>query len=260
MTSGHLHPNRHRLAVIDRIASTGRLRALDAHEKAARREALLDAAERLFEPTVQLPGVAEVAAEAGMAKGTVYLYFRSREALYLGLHQRQAQRFFEELATRLAQPDPFDQETMLAIVDAHMTRRPAFLSLCNACMAAPPDAVDEITHESFHLALGVAMAHVGTALERHLPRLRPGEGLRFLHQGYALLLGLYPLVGQPSQGALHQRLHARAAATGRTLGLLALDDFRAEAHAALRGLWQQARTIGLVAPDQASQGQGHRHA
>lgn len=233
----------------DQSPSSGRQRALDAEGKAARREALLDAAERLYEPTLQLPGVAEVAAEAGLAKGTVYLYFPSREALYLALHQRQAQHFFDDLALRLAQPGPFDQEAMLGIVDAHMIRRPAFLSLCNACMAASPDAVDEVSHEAFHLALGAAMSHVGTALERHLPRLRSGEGLRFLHQGYALLLGLYQLVGQPSQVALHRRLQGRTAATGKPLGLLTMGEFRAEAHAALRGLWQQAQTLGLVSPD-----------
>jgi AcrR family transcriptional regulator len=233
----------------DQSPSSGRQRALDAEGKAARREALLDAAERLYEPTLQLPGVAEVAAEAGLAKGTVYLYFPSREALYLALHQRQAQHFFDDLALRLAQPGPFDQEAMLGIVDAHMIRRPAFLSLCNACMAASPDAVDEVSHEAFHLALGAAMSHVGTALERHLPRLRAGDGLRFLHQGYALLLGLYQLVGQPSQVALHRRLQGRTAATGKPLGLLTMGEFRAEAHAALRGLWQQAQTLGLVSPD-----------
>ena len=48
----------------DQPPSSGRQRALDAEGKAARREALLDAAERLYEPTLQLPGVAEVAAEA----------------------------------------------------------------------------------------------------------------------------------------------------------------------------------------------------
>lgn len=237
--------------MIDRLASTGRLRALDADEKAARREALLAAAERLYDRTLQLPGVAEVAAEAGMAKGTVYLYFRSLEALYLSLHQRQALRFFEELAARLAEPGPFDEDAMLGIVDAHMIRRPAFLSLCNQCLSATGDAVDEATHEAFHLALGAAMAPVGAALERHLPRLRPGEGSRFLHQGYALLLGLYQLVGHPAQADLQRRLQQRVAARGGPMALLAIADFRTEAHAALRGLWQQALRIGLALPDAA---------
>ena len=138
---------------------------------------------------------------------------------------------------------------MLAIVDAHMIRRPAFLSLCNQCLSAPGDAVDEATHEAFHLALGAAMAPVGTALERHLPRLRPGEGLRFLHQGYALLLGLYQLVGHPTQADLQRRLQQRLAAHGGPMALLGIADFRTEAHAALRGLWQQALRIGLAPPD-----------
>jgi AcrR family transcriptional regulator len=235
--------------MIDRLAHTGRLRALDAEEKAARRETLLAAAERLYDRTLQLPGVADVAAEAGMAKGTVYLYFRSLEALYLSLHQRQALRFFDELAARLAQPGPFNEDVMLAIVDAHMIRRPAFLSLCNQCMAAPPDAIDEATHEAFQLAVGGAMAPVGAALERHLPQLRPGEGLRFLHQGYALLLGLYQLLGHPSQVEVQRRLQQRAADGAGPMALLTVADFQTEAHVALRGLWQQALSLGLAQAD-----------
>ena len=231
--------------MIHPVASTGRLRAIDADEKAARREALLDAAERLYEPALQLPGVAEIAVVAGMAKGTVYLYFRSREALYLGLHQRQAQRFFDDLAQRMAQPGAFDQEAMLAIVDAHMISRPSFLALSNACLATT-EAVDEDTNEAFHLALGATMAPVGAGLEQHLPRLRPGDGLRFLHQGYALLLGLYQLMGQPSQAALQRRLQARATLLAQPTCLPQMGDFRTEAHAALRGLWQQAQTVGLA--------------
>jgi AcrR family transcriptional regulator len=70
--------------------------------------------------------VAEVAAEAGLAKGTMYLYFETKEAIYLGLHQRHSQRFFEALIARLESHEPFGVEAMLGVVDEHI-RHTGFL-------------------------------------------------------------------------------------------------------------------------------------
>ncbi len=251
-----------------------RQRAIDADEKAARREAILDAAERLYAHAQVLPGVAEVAVEVGLAKGTMYLYFESKEALYLGLHHRHSQHFFDALIARLAQAETFDMDAMLAIVDEHMIRHASFLPLSNACMGAAPGSMDEHTHEAFHIELGGWLARAGAGLEQRLPRLRPGDGMRFLHHGYAMLLGLYQLLGQPSQCAVHARVLARlnaeaagaakagstrrkatakAAKTAKTATtapeLLPMHDFRAESHAALRGLWRLAELQGVDAGD-----------
>jgi AcrR family transcriptional regulator len=62
-----------------------------------RREQILDAAARVF--TEKGPSAAtmdEVAAAAGVAKGTLYLYFESKERLLLGL----GNRYTEELVRR----------------------------------------------------------------------------------------------------------------------------------------------------------------
>ena len=42
----------------------------------------------------RVANVAEVADEAGLAKGTVYLYFPSKEELLLALHERNIDGFF----------------------------------------------------------------------------------------------------------------------------------------------------------------------
>lgn len=107
-----------------------RQRAVDRQGKAARRGALLDAAERLFEadPT-KAPSVAEVAGAAGVAKGTVYLYFASKECLMLALHERQVEAFFGALAEFL------DREPLPRIDDvseralAWLAGHPAFIAL-----------------------------------------------------------------------------------------------------------------------------------
>ena len=66
-----------------------------------RREQLLDAAERLLlERGLRATTVADVAREAGVAKGTVYLYFRSRDELLAGLRSRYLGRYLAPLERR----------------------------------------------------------------------------------------------------------------------------------------------------------------
>jgi AcrR family transcriptional regulator len=283
--------------VIERLLPSLRHRAVDADEKAARKEAILDAAERLYSRAQELPSVAEVAAEAGLAKGTMYLYFETKESIYLGLHSRHSKLFFDALIAKLERPEPFGMEDMLEAVDEHMIGHASFLPLSNVCMGAASDRIDERTHEAFHRELGAWLARAGAGLERRLPKLAPGDGMRFLHHGYAALLGLYQLLGQPSQCSLHARLHAsgawppragdgpgdsppghagtadatkaahttkaakaaKAAKSARAFSAAPIGhappSFRAESHAALRGLWHLAQTQGL---ERASEPERHR--
>ena len=75
-----------------------RQRAIQAVDKEERHHAILDAAERLLlRSPDRVANVAEVADEAGLAKGTVYLYFPSKEELLLALHERNRRRFFGAL-------------------------------------------------------------------------------------------------------------------------------------------------------------------
>ena len=59
-----------------------------------RREQILDAAEHvLLERGLATTTVADVAATAGVAKGTVYLYFESKDEILAGLRVRYLERF-----------------------------------------------------------------------------------------------------------------------------------------------------------------------
>jgi hypothetical protein len=125
-----------------------------------------------------------------------------------------------------------------------MIRHAAFLPLSNVCLGAPPESVHAQTHEAFHQRMFDWLDRAGRGLEQRLPRLQPGDGIRFLHHGYALLLGLYQLLGQRSQCVVHARLQEAATGTACT-PQMSFDAFRAEALAALRGLWLQAQERGL---------------
>ena len=69
-------------------------RARSAEQKALRRQAVLDAAELYFhEAGYEAFSMTQLAKKTGVAKGTLYLYFDTREALFLTLYEQSLMRW-----------------------------------------------------------------------------------------------------------------------------------------------------------------------
>ena len=78
-------------------------RAMLDEDKQLRRQAILAAATALLMQRVErLASVEEVARQAGLAKGTLYLYFATKEEIYLAVHESQTHQFFDTLEALLA--------------------------------------------------------------------------------------------------------------------------------------------------------------
>jgi AcrR family transcriptional regulator len=81
---------------------TGRAPAGSAARR-ARAERILDAAAELLEQHgYRRVSIDDVAVRAGVGKGTVYLHWTTREALFWAALQREAMRLLDDLATRLS--------------------------------------------------------------------------------------------------------------------------------------------------------------
>src|SRR5512137_3060066 len=81
-----------------------RCRAMSPEQKQERRRAILDAALQLFqEMSFEAIGINEVAKRAGVAKGTVYLYFKTKEELFLALQSEAFESWFDEMDARLTE-------------------------------------------------------------------------------------------------------------------------------------------------------------
>ncbi len=84
-------------------------------EPAARRDAILDAALTVFaERGFEAARLDDVAAQAGVAKGTLYLYFKDKEALFEEVVRSAASPIVERLSVLAAAPDM----PMTAMLDA----------------------------------------------------------------------------------------------------------------------------------------------
>ena len=169
-------------------------RAMDAHDKEERRGALLDAAESLFlaHPD-RMASVAEVATAAGLAKGTVYLYFPSKEEMLLALHERHVTEFFRALAERLAKPRPVDFGAVFRITRRHLIEVPAYLPLTSRCFAMLDRDIPLEAAIAFKARVAAMVESAGAQLERHFA-LPAGAGASLLLYSYGLIVGLWQLM------------------------------------------------------------------
>src|SRR5437867_9426872 len=111
-----------------------RQRAIQAQDKQERYHAILDAAEQLLLRSPEhSANMAEVAEQAGLAKGTIYLYFPSKEELFLALHERNIDGFFRALIDRLNTSEPVTIGEIGGLTRRYIVVPPLFLPLASRC-------------------------------------------------------------------------------------------------------------------------------
>ena len=173
-----------------------RQRAIQAEDKQERHHAILDAAARLLARSPdRIANMADVADEAGLAKGTVYLYFPSKEELLLAVHERNIDGFFSALIARLDSKAPVRITDVLALTHQHIVEPPLFLPLAARCFGLMAQSIPPGPALAFKQRMAERLMRAGAGLERHFPQLAPGSGLALLRQSYALILGLWQMSG-----------------------------------------------------------------
>jgi AcrR family transcriptional regulator len=207
-------------------------RAIAAEDKEERGNAILDAAEALYlEHPDRIASVAEVAHAAGLAKGTVYLYFPSKEEMLLALHERHVGQFFAHLVKLLDSGRRVGFDDVLAIARKRIIRVPAYLPLTSRCFGMMDREIPLATAIAFKARIAVALTTAGAGLERHFRALAPGGGAALLLNSYGLIVGLWQLM-HPNErfGKALERPELRVLKR----------DYERDVEAALRALWSGA--------------------
>lgn len=209
-------------------------RAIAKADKEERHHAILDAVESLFlaHPD-RMASVAEVAQAAGLAKGTVYLYFPSKEEMLLALHERHVATFFTELMKLLDSGKAAGFDEIMAVTRKHVIAVPGYLPLTSRCFGMMDRDIPTETALAFKRRVGEAMARGGAGLERKFPSLGAGGGVTLLQHSYGLIVGLWQL--------MHPIERFGKAMEGPDLAMYKRN-YEAEVESALRALWNG--TIG----------------
>ncbi|MEP6703131.1 MAG: TetR family transcriptional regulator [Betaproteobacteria bacterium] len=171
-----------------------RQRAILDEDKQLRRQSILSAAAtELLDHPERLASVEEVARRAGLAKGTMYLYFATREEIYLALHEQHSHHFFDTLESLLGREKsrPSLKRLNRNVVEA-IRQNPAFLPLAIQCPSFERNA-DFDTVARCKAGIGARLQALGSTVETMYPGMKKGEGARLLIRSCALMLGLWQL-------------------------------------------------------------------
>jgi AcrR family transcriptional regulator len=209
-----------------------RTRATTEPAKLARRASLLSAASALFAShDFDNVSIDDIAKKAGLAKGTVYLYFGSKEGLFLRLVGEEMAAWLKAATPHLTKAgmDPIDVARTVA---SSLSKRPMLIRLLGLLHAVLERNTEGDSLRWFKRRLLEITTESAALFERAL-NLAPGTGARLTLWMHALIVGL-----------------AQMTATSPTLThLLAQDeslaifrlDFRTELESALVTLFAGAK-------------------
>lgn len=167
-------------------------RAIREEQKEERRQAIVDMAWQLFQerpyPEVN---ILDVAQGVGLAKGTVYLYFPTKEELFLAVQVQQFAAWFDDIDGRLQNlPSECSSEEVALSITESLVTRPSLTRLFAILHVTLEQNIGFDTAVQFKRMLLERIGVTGGLIESRLTFLESGQGVQFLLRTYALVIGL----------------------------------------------------------------------
>jgi AcrR family transcriptional regulator len=165
-------------------------RARNDGDKAQRRASILAAAERIFVRAGWAGfAMSDVAERAGVVKGTLYLYWPSKEELLLALLEESLARWLDELDARLAHSSATGARKLAAIFADTLLAHAPLPRLLAILQTVLEHNLSRESIVRFKQLLATRLSATAALLEARLSLPR-GAGVRLLLQLNALVSGL----------------------------------------------------------------------
>lgn len=203
--------------------------------KLQRRQDFIIAAQRLFLQQQRLPAVADIAADTGLAKGTVYRYFRSKEEIFIALLQAEFATLFSALHDIISALPAAPDKAATRFATAYcqqLQQLPALLPLAAMLNAVLEHKLALPVLKQFKQMLAGALTQLGQLLAAKVKVVSAEQSADLLLRSYALTLGLWQTLQYPPavQALLQQEPELQSLQR----------DFNAELTQAISQLWSGA--------------------
>ncbi len=206
--------------------------ALGAEDKQARRDAILTAARELFlKNSESLPSVARIAQTANLAKGTVYIYFRTKEEIFAALLIEDWSALLDEVSAAFLLRLGTAKQQVAAFLHRYilyLDLHPELLRLDALGYSVLEKNLGLDQLRNFKLAFIERLTTTGFVVDEALS-LPAGRGVKLLMRTYALTRGLWQSLDYPT--SLVELMSDPAVA-------IIHPDFRGELVEALQEYWK----------------------
>ena len=168
-------------------------RARQVHQKEERRQEIQAAALELFKTSsFQSITMADIAQKSQLGKGTIFIYFNTKEKLFLTLAEEGFLKFFETMDEGLSSSKvPMSAGSLTALVMEALDSAPQLPSLLSILHTVLEHNVDRLTVLKFKEFHANRATRTARHLEHRLAFLSPGQGLELMFQIHVLVLGVW---------------------------------------------------------------------
>jgi AcrR family transcriptional regulator len=174
------------------INPVGERRAMAEAEKTARRRAIVSAAAGLL-ARWSLTDITmdRIAARTGIAKGTVYLYFRTKETLFLDLFEELHNKWHVGLREQLVSADkPVDAREAARIITASLVAEPLLLRLYTVPLPVLEKDLDSESSAALIRGREQRIDETASVLDERIPAINIEQARDFLRRIGWVVAGL----------------------------------------------------------------------
>jgi AcrR family transcriptional regulator len=179
--------------------TTSRQRARSPQDKDLRRAHLIEAATRLFaDADFDAVTIARVAEAAGVAKGTAYIYFATKETLFVELVRAELTQWLTQLTVtfkRLRSTRP--ATAVPATIAKSLSARPVLCRLLVLLHSVIEPKIDEASAREFKLFLRDVLLQASQLIADKVPGLSPTDAATLVLQTHALVISITQLANPP---------------------------------------------------------------
>lgn len=176
-------------------------RAISDLEKKERFQHIINTTETLFiDGNFNEITMAKIASEAGVAKGTLFNYFQTKEDIFLSLTEQKMTQWSNRLANKMEtivkgkkniQIEGFIDIVINSIDDKVLIK---LFAILDDTLEQNIDFKRAVRHKTF---LKEQMIYLGKLIENVIPMLQEGDGIIILNQLFICFIGAYK-VSNPS--------------------------------------------------------------
>ena len=176
-----------------------RQRARSPQEKNLRRTQLIAAATRLFaDADFDAVTIARVAEAAGVAKGTAYIYFATKETLFVELVRAELTQWLAALTVTLKRLRSTRPATAVPVaISRSLAGRPVLRRLLVLLHSVIEPKIDEASAREFKLFLRDVLLQASDLIAGKIPDLTPTDAATLVLQTHALVISITQLASPP---------------------------------------------------------------
>ncbi len=174
-------------------------KTLSAEERESRSQAIISSAMDLFALTeYQRVTVASITKNAGIAKGTFFLYFQTKEELFFSVVSACYREYFDWIKKNIKTLPIGHSDELVGILVEGLSLRKEFPKLLRIMHSVLEENISYKLAYQFKKFLLFEIQLMGSIIEKIIPGMKKGEGAEFLVLFQALITG-YQSMAEPAK-------------------------------------------------------------